>query len=154
MDKNYTYEMLEPIIREKIKMGAEVTIYPKGISMLPLIREGKDVVVLKALKNRAKKYDIVYYKRRNGKFVLHRIVKVKKNSYVLCGDNQVDYEYGVTDDMIIAVMSKIKRDGKTYCVDDKEYIDFTKRYMLKYHILRFYKRIKRLIIRAIKKLYK
>lgn len=96
-----TYEMLEPIIREKLSMGGRVIIKPKGTSMLPLIRQGIDEVELSPLPSgRLKKYDIPFYKRKNGQFVLHRIVRVKKDSYVLCGDNQNELEFGITDDMI------------------------------------------------------
>ena len=119
MDKSYTYEMLEPIIREKISMDAEVTIWPKGTSMLPMIRQGIDQVVLKKPQGRLKKYDVIFYKRDSGQFVLHRIVKVRKNDYVLCGDNQIEYEYGITDDMVIAVMSAFIHDSEIIKPDNK-----------------------------------
>ena len=112
--------MLEPIITEKLANGATVTIQPKGTSMLPLIRQGQDEVVFKKPSGRLKKYDIPFYKRKSGQFVLHRIVKVRKNDYIICGDNQTDYEYNITDDMILAVVEAIKRDGKTIPVTDKE----------------------------------
>ena len=76
--------MLEPIIQEKLNSGATVTIQPKGISMLPLIRQGQDEVVLKKPSGRLNKYDIAFYKRKSGQFVLHRIIKKRKNDYVIC----------------------------------------------------------------------
>lgn len=145
MDNGYTYSMLEPIIKEKLDSGATVTIQPKGISMLPLIRQGQDEVILKKPTGRLNKYDIPFYKRESGQFVLHRIVKKRKNDYVLCGDNQIEYEYGITDNMIIAVVEAIKRDGKTIPVTDKEYMKYSKRHLLKTKKKRVISRIKKVI---------
>ena len=145
MDNGFTYSMLEPIIREKLENGATVTIQPKGTSMLPLIRQGQDEVILKKPSGRLNKYDIPFYKRASGQFVLHRIVKRRKNDYVLCGDNQIDYEYGITDDMIIAVIEAIKKDGKIIPVTDKEYLKYSKNHLLKIKKKRVISRIKRVI---------
>ena len=122
-----TYKMLEPIIREKLSTGGRIIIKPKGTSMLPLIRQGVDEVELAPPPNvRLKKYDIPFYKRKNGQFVLHRIVDVKKDSYVLCGDNQTELEYGITDDMIIAVVTRINRGGEFFEVSNKQYLKYCK----------------------------
>ena len=100
---------------------------PVGTSMLPLIREREDTVRLEKPKGRCKKYDVIMYQRKNGIYVLHRIVKVKSDSYVLCGDNQSVLEYGVTDDMIIGIMTGFYR-GDTYVsIDNPEYIKYYKK---------------------------
>ncbi len=145
MDNGYTYSMLEPIIKEKLDNGATVTIQPKGTSMLPLIRQGQDEVVLKKPIGRLNKYDIPFYKRASGQFVLHRIVKKRKNDYILCGDNQTDYEYGITDDMIIAVVEAIKSDGKTIPVTDKEYLKYSRKHLFKIKKKRVISKMKRAI---------
>ncbi len=145
MDNGFTYSMLEPIIREKLENGATVTIQPKGTSMLPLIRQGQDEVILKKPSGRLEKYDIPFYKRASGQFVLHRIVKKRKNDYVLCGDNQTAYEYGITDDMIIAVVEAIKKDGKIISVSDKKYLKYCKNHLLKIKKKRVISRIKKVI---------
>ena len=93
MSNNYSYKDLEPAIREKLASGGRIRIMPNGTSMLPMIRQGLDEVELASPNGRLKKYDIAFYKRANGQFVLHRIIKVRKNDYVLCGDNQTDPEY-------------------------------------------------------------
>lgn len=150
MDKQYTYAMLEPIIIEKLNSGASITIQPKGTSMLPLIHQGRDEVILKKPTSRLKKYDIAFYKRASGQFVLHRIIKVRKNDYVICGDNQRDYEYNITDNMILAVVEKLIIDGKTIAVDDKEYLRYCKKQLLvirKRRIIRTLKRIAKFILR-------
>lgn len=104
-----------PIIEEKLKSGAEVTINPGGISMEPLIKAGRDSVVLTS-PDSLKKYDVVLYRRENGQFVLHRIIKKKDDFLVMCGDNQVVLEYGIKTDDIIAKMSSVIRKNKNISV--------------------------------------
>ena len=84
-----------------------------GTSMLPLIRQEKDLLVIEKPSGRLKKYDIALYRRDNGKCVLHRILRVRKNDYVICGDNQWRVEYGITDRHIIGVLRERIRDGRT-----------------------------------------
>lgn len=141
-----TYEMLEPVIREKLSTGGKIIIKPKGTSMLPLIRQGVDEVELSSPQGvRLKKYDIPFYKRKNGQFVLHRIVGVKKDSYILCGDNQTDLEFNITDDMIIAVVTRINRGGEFFDISNKQYLRYCKRLVAKKTRQRFMIKIKSII---------
>ena len=70
-------EKLEDIL---LKKGYLVTM-PSGSSMLPLIRPDRDTVVIK--RRIPKKYDVVLYKRDNGKYILHRVLKIKDKEYAL-----------------------------------------------------------------------
>ena len=101
-----------PVMKEVIESGGEFAFYPRGTSMMPLIREGVDQVIL-VKADSVKKGDAVFYQRDNGQFVLHRIVKVKKGEYVMCGDNQALLEYGITERHILAKMKAVIRDGAT-----------------------------------------
>ena len=102
-----------PLIREQLSLGCDVTFGPRGTSMLPLIRQGKDSVTLSPINGKLKKYDLPLYQRANGQYVLHRIVKVRKDgTYTCIGDNQYIYEHGVTDAQMIAYATAVIRDGK------------------------------------------
>lgn len=93
-----------------------------GDSMMPLLREGKDLMVIEPRpEGRCKRYDAVLYKRPNGKYVMHRILKVRKDDYVLCGDNRWMREFGVKDEWIIGILTAVIRDGKTIPVTDRRY---------------------------------
>jgi hypothetical protein len=109
-------EKMMPIITEHLNNGCDVVISPKGISMLPMLRQGKDTVTLSPVKNKLKKYDIPLYKRDDGSYILHRIVAIE-NGYVMVGDNQFTYEKGIKQEQIIAVVSAFTRAGKTYSVN-------------------------------------
>lgn len=99
-------------ISEVLESGGEFRIYPKGTSMLPLLRAGIDSVVLEKPSGDLKRGDIAFYIRDNGAYVLHRVIKSEKNSYTLCGDNQFVLEKGITNLNIIGVVTRIYRGEK------------------------------------------
>ena len=104
-------EILMPLIKECLADGRSVWIYPNGVSMRPMIRQGVDRVLLSPVPEKLNKYDLPFYQRDDGQFVLHRIVGVGK-TYTCVGDNQVDLETGVRYDQMIAVVSAFSRGDK------------------------------------------
>ena len=53
-----------------------------GVSMMPMIRQGKDTFTLKKKTERCRKHDVVLFKRGKS-YVLHRVVKVLKDGYMV-----------------------------------------------------------------------
>ena len=93
-----------------------------GISMLPLLRQGKDLfVVEKRGPERLRAGDVVLYRRPPNQYVLHRIVKVRERDYVILGDNCVNREFGITDEDILGVLTGFVREGKHHTVTEKGY---------------------------------
>ena len=43
----------------------------------------------------------------SGRYVLYRILKVRENDYVICGDNRYRKEYGITDQHINGVLTSV-----------------------------------------------
>lgn len=103
---------------DEIKRTGRIIYANVGDSMMPLIKQGRDVLVISTVNGRLKRYEIPLYKRDSGQYVLHRILKVRKNDYVICGDNRCNKEYGITDRHIIGVLSGIIRDGREIPVTD------------------------------------
>lgn len=107
---------------EEIDRQGHLVYSNVGDSMLPLLRQGKDVFVIsRKPEGRLKKYDVPLYKRDDGTYVLHRILKVRKEDYILCGDNRWRTEHGVTDRQVLGVMTAVIRDGKAISVTDWRY---------------------------------
>ena len=73
----------------------------RGVSMRPMLRQGKDRIILVPAQGRLGKYDVPLY-RRGKDYVLHRIVKVRPEDYVVLGDNCVALEY-VKDEQIVFI---------------------------------------------------
>ncbi len=105
-----------------------------GTSMMPLIRQGKDLMVIEKPQGRLKKYDVPLYKRDSGQYVLHRILKVRENDYVICGDHCYRKEYGITDRQIIGVLTAVIRDGKEIPVTDRRYRMYVRLWCDFFHI--------------------
>lgn len=106
---------------EEIQQRGRLIYTNVGDSMLPLIRQGKDLLIISKVEGRLKKYEVPLYKRDSGQYVLHRILKVRDQDYVICGDNRYQKEYGITDRHIIGVLTGIVRDGKEISVDCIKY---------------------------------
>lgn len=113
-----------------------------GTSMLPLLKQGRDLfIVQKKTQGRYKKYDVVLFKRNDNKYVLHRIIKVNKDDYIIRGDNCVYKEYGVKDEDILGVMTSFIRKGKEYTVDNRFYKIYSVIWCKLYFLRRVYKRL-------------
>lgn len=113
--------MHKSTFEEEINKTGKLIYTNVGDSMMPLIRQGKDLLIIEKVNGRPKKYDVPLYKRDSGQYVLHRILKVRKNDYVICGDNRWGREYGIQDRHIIGVLTGIIRDGREVSVNDKKY---------------------------------
>lgn len=110
-------EDVYPYIKESIRDGGQFVIFPRGTSMNPTIYEDKDCVVLVQADEPAR-YDIVLYKRKSGRFILHRIMKIKDGNYTMCGDNQYIFEEGIKREQILAVVSEVrKEDGSIFDIN-------------------------------------
>lgn len=117
----------------------------KGNSMYPLIRQGKDVLIIKKTNRRLKKMDVPLYKRKSGQYVLHRIVKVNSNDYVIRGDNTYYNETGIRDDQILGVLSGVIRDGEEISVNSFSYKLYSYFWYYTYYLRKLIIKIKRCI---------
>ena len=78
--------------RELSESGVYASV-TKGTSMRPLFKTHRDVVLLRKCTAEPRKYDVVLYKTKDGKYILHRIVKVLPDRFVIRGDNTFVREY-------------------------------------------------------------
>lgn len=120
LEKEIALDSIMPLFRETLATGRNVQFSPRGVSMLPMIRQGIDRVTLSPLPERLKKYDLPLYQRDNGQYVLHRIVKAGE-TYTCVGDNQFVLEKGLRQDQMIAVVTAFTRGDKTIPVTALSY---------------------------------
>ena len=111
----------EDLIREVLASGGEFRLYPHGISMLPLLRQGRDSVSLRQVDSSIRKGDILFYQRPDGSFVLHRVRAVTPEGLTMMGDNQTLPEPGVSPDWVIGRVTRIFRDDKEVTCDGQRY---------------------------------
>lgn len=114
--------MTESTMIEELEKNGKLIYSNHGTSMMPLIKQGRDLVVIVKPEGRLKKYDVPLYRYGNShRYVLHRIIKVRESDYVIRGDNCVSKEYGISDNDIIGVLAKVIRKGKEISVEDTGY---------------------------------
>ena len=92
----------------------------KGVSMMPLLRQGKDIMVMEACTaSQVRKLDAVLFVREGkGKkdYVLHRVLRIHPDgTFWIMGDNCLTGET-VFGDRIIGRLTAVIRDGKTISV--------------------------------------
>ena len=111
-EREVRLETIMPLIKESLAGGKTVKFSPRGTSMLPMLRQGIDSVVLAPVPEKLSKFDIPLYQRDSGHYVLHRIVNAEK-TYTCIGDNQFELEKGLRHDQMIAVVCGFYR-GNVY----------------------------------------
>ena len=93
-----------------------------GVSMLPLLRQGRDLFVVERKgPARCRVGDVILYRRPPSHYVLHRIVAVRDGDYVLLGDNCICREYGIRDADIVGVMTGYVRNGRRHSTEEAGY---------------------------------
>jgi hypothetical protein len=111
---------LMPLFREQLAAGKSVQFSPKGISMLPMLRQEKDSVVLSPVPQKLRKYDLPLYQRDNGKYVLHRVIRAGE-TYTCMGDNQFEEETGLRHEQMIGLVTAFYRGDRRITVTDPIY---------------------------------
>ena len=112
---------LMPLVRDHLAAGQPVRYLSfRGISMLPMLRQGIDSVELSPLPARLKKYDLPVYQRSSGQYVMHRIVGVKDDHYICIGDNQFQFEK-VRHSQMIGVVTAFTRGDRLWQVSNPIY---------------------------------
>lgn len=111
-----------PLVLEVLENEGKFLLTPTGNSMYPTIRNGRDKVTVKKPPEKLKKYDLPFYRRKNGQFVMHRIVSVDEDgTYTCCGDHQWVREKGITDEQIFGIVTELVRNGKHYTPESRGY---------------------------------
>ena len=137
---------IEVVLKEQ---GVCITT-TKGDSMNPMLVEGRDRVVVVPPVFPLKKYDVPVY-RKLGHYTMHRIVKVTKKGYIICGDNRAVLEKNVKESDIIGVLDGFYQGDKYISCTDESYLSYAKKTVrglavrrLKHFVNRVKRRIKRL----------
>lgn len=111
--KTISLEAMYPVIKEVLDNGGTFSLTITGTSMYPFILGGRDKVTLSPVPEKLKKNDLPLYRRKNGQFVLHRVVKVcKDGTYTCCGDHQWQLEKGLRHEQMVGLATSYVRKGK------------------------------------------
>ena len=93
-----------------------------GVSMLPMLKTRRDTIVVLPKTQRLKPLDVALYKRGDA-YILHRVLEVKENGYIIRGDNCYADE-NVPEEAVIGVLTEFFRKGKHYYCTDEKYLKY------------------------------
>ena len=105
---------------ELLEQDGRIVYKTKGSSMRPLLHENRDLVVILKKDGRLRRYDVALY-RRGTTYVLHRVVGVRDEGYLIRGDNTYALER-VPEDAVLGVLAGFTRKGTYHEVTDRGYV--------------------------------
>lgn len=104
--------------------------------MYPMLRSGTDTIVIERYKGKLKKYDVPLYKK-NGKYILHRVIRVLPDSYIMRGDNCFQEEYGIPESQILGILTGFYRKNRYVSVENRIYKGYVKVWCMLYPLRKF-----------------
>ncbi|MDO4804035.1 MAG: S24/S26 family peptidase [Lachnospiraceae bacterium] len=142
---------------EELNRSGKLVYTNVGVSMLPLLREGRDIMIIEKADD-YRPLDAVLFRRPGvkgrGAYVLHRILKACPDGrFWIIGDNCISGEY-VDKANVLGVLTGVVRDGKLIKNTDLKYQAYVRLWCGPYHLrihilkgLRFARRVRRFIKR-------
>ncbi len=107
-------EPVSPLMREVLS-GRPVVSLTVGDSMEPLLHDRSTRVVIRRADLPLRPGDLPLYRRPDGRFVLHRVIRTDANFYYTRGDNRTGLE-PVPKDWVLGVVTHIYRGRRRFAV--------------------------------------
>ena len=136
-------------LEEILQKDGKLIYRTKGVSMEPMLRQNRDLVEIRVPALRLKKYDVALYKRGSS-YVLHRVMKVLPDGYLIRGDNTYHPEK-VPEEAVLGVLARFVRKGKTWEVTNPCYQLYVRMWQLLYPLRAGIHFLYRLCVRMAKK---
>ena len=99
-------------LKDIVDSGHEASMIITGNSMAPFLYHGRDVIYFSRPQRPLRRGDMAFFRRPDGKYVMHRIVRKKGKDYYFLGDNQTQIEGPIPESLIFAVVTRVKRKGR------------------------------------------
>lgn len=122
-------------IEELLKADGRYLSTTRGVSMRPMLKSGRDVIVVLPKTGRLKPLDVALY-RRGESYVLHRVIRVTDSGYIIRGDNTYADET-VPENAVIGVLSEYFSKKRAVKVTDEKYLRYSRRIVRLYPLRRF-----------------
>jgi phage repressor protein C with HTH and peptisase S24 domain len=110
-------DSLAGLMRAVLDKGKPFRFKARGTSMEPFIMDRDVVTVAPLPASRPKPGDIAAFVHpASGGVRVHRVVKVEAGQYLLKGDNALDADGALSRDMILGLVVRLEREGRTRAV--------------------------------------
>ena len=119
-------------IRTQLDTAGFCAYTVKGFSMHPMLREDRDVVMIRKKASPPAINDVVLYEY-DGELVLHRVRKITPDGYLIRGDNTYTDHVNVPKSAILGVLEYYVKNGKRIDVaTDRRYLRYVRRRNVSY----------------------
>ena len=139
---------MKTTFEEILDRDGKLVYRTKGISMEPMLRQNRDIIIVEKNSSRLKRFDVALYKRGKS-YVLHRVIKVMDGYYIIRGDNTYSLEE-IPESDVIGVLRTFVRKGRTVDVDSRTYRMYARFWNSIYPIRSFFMRCRRKASRILK----
>ena len=140
-------------IKNELEVHGVYVCRSSGVSMQPLFKTHRDVMVIRAVEREMKKYDVVLYEVGEDRYFLHRIIKVKPEYYLIRGDNTFVLEK-VKKESVIGVLTSYTRKGKKHTVNDFSYKLYSRVWNFIYPVRYILRKLRIFLTRVYRKLFR
>lgn len=106
--------------KTELQKNGVIAFVPGGNSMWPFIKNRKQSVIVKTISEDIKPYDVIFYLRPQGTFVLHRVIEVLEDGFICSGDSQLETER-VKKEWVFGIMDGFYKGKKYISVQDEKY---------------------------------
>ena len=134
-----------------LQSGKMVEFETHGISMIPLLHDVGDTVILKKADSKLSVGDVALCRTNDARYVLHRVITVDGDGYILKGDNCVNTERCASHSDVIAVADSFVRNGKRISVSDKKYRFYVRHRSLILKLWRAYWKVSDFFVKLFRK---
>lgn len=146
-------ESLYEVILLQLENGGKANLVVTGVSMKPMLTEHRDSVLLAPITAKPGPGDIFLYRRNNGQYVLHRLIRNTDQGYLFCGDNQYTLEH-VAPEQLLAVVDSFTREGKRIFLTQSMYRMYVFMCVRLFCMRKCYIKIRRLLGRIHRKTFR
>ena len=130
-----------------------VTICLEGDSMRPLIRRGRDPVTIAPLQRKIRKGDVVLFTLGDGRYVIHRVWKLKDGFVRTFGDNCVNPEPWFPESQVLGQVVRFSRSGRAHRLDTRAARLWGRAWLAIHPARTMYRRLRSLAGRCRRKLF-
>ena len=108
------------VLKEILAMDRDVNLRVSGWSMTPFLADKRDIIIISPKTETLKRGDMVFYQRKNGQYIMHRIHHIDENGALyIVGDAHTEIEGPVDAQQVFGVVKKVIRKGKL--IDEKDF---------------------------------
>ncbi len=107
------------VLKEMVAQGMEVSATIFGTSMEPFLKDKRDRIYFRNTEGTIKKGDMVFFQRKTGEYVMHRVMRIRNHQYYMAGDHQTFLEGPIETTQIFAKVVSVERAGVWLTEEDR-----------------------------------